>query len=152
MQTFSHLRRSFFDNTFAVILSAFAAVIVSSYFSSKFIPIAFGGISFLAFVYYVDLRLYLQATLVLILQTYISVLLGYYLFDIVLFYSLMYIVVLPQIRQITLPENVMLFIYLGLIYFVFLVLQLILGEMSLHLLYVVFINLLIDLILMIGLL
>lgn len=152
MQTFSNLRRSFFNNPFTIIISLIGVIVVTGFLSSKFIVLVFCGFSYLAFMHYMKNEQLFMSTLILILEAYISSILGLWSLALPLYFVFYFIFITKTLSQFTLPPQFSSFIHIGLFYFVFLIVWQFVDELSFHIFWVVFYNLLFDLFLALVLL
>lgn len=144
MQTFSNLRRSFFDNQFVALISAIFALLLSSFLASKFIVISFVAITYLAFSHYLKTKNVRFVILSIFVQSFLSLNLGMWIFEIPLFLTCYHILISQFLTSFALPEKFTNYIHVSLIYFSFFILQSIFDTMDFHIFILVILNFLFE--------
>lgn len=147
MQTFSDLRRSFFDNPFVIIFSSLGMIIASGFLSAHFVVLVFCGFSYLAFMHYVRVQWLTMTIWVLLLQVYIASILGLWTFSILLYFIGHYIFIKKLLAHFTLPEKFYYLIHVSLFYFFGTITLYFFEGLDWHLLWIVFYNILFDILL-----
>lgn len=144
MQTFSNLRRSFFDNQFIALICAIFALILSSFLASKFIVISLVAISYLAFSHYMKTKNVKFVAMSLLVQSFFSINLGLWIFEIPVFLTIYYLIITNFLTSFSFPEKYANLIHAAIIYCSFFILYSIFDSMDFHIFTIWILNFLLE--------
>lgn len=144
MQTFSDLRRSFFDNQLVALLSLIIAIAVSTFLSANFVVIIFFGVSYLAFSHYLQINNILFATFALLGASYFGTNIGIWIFELPLIFVMYYIVSLRIEKIFVLPSKIWKYLHIVILFFVILLVQYFFYQISFNVVWILFLNVLLD--------
>ena len=144
MQTFSDLRRSFFDNQLVALLSLLFAIAISTFLSAHFVVIVFFGISYLAFSHYLKINNILFASFALLGSVYLGVNIGIWIFELPLIFLAYYILSIKIEKTFVLPQTTWKYLHILILFFLILFVQYFFYEVSFHVFLILFLNTLLD--------
>ncbi len=140
------MTKNLFDNPFYVILLFFIVTFLNIIFSVHFIPIILAGVVFTAFIYVYEKEYYYSLALTVVTFFVIESSQGLPLFSLSLLSFLIYIFIIPKLKQLFSLGELDLLLFVLIFYFIFLVLFSIIKGFSISVILKIFLNIFIDLV------
>jgi len=138
------MRRNLFDNPFIIFFLFIVISAVNILFSVHFITITLGGVAFLMFLKCIENDYYYSLFIVILLFLVIETAQGLKPFSLVVLSFLLYIFILPKVKQLFSFSGSSYFVYIGIFYISAYMLWSFVDGFGLGLLSTVVINLIID--------